>query len=76
VRLRARAQNVVVYIGVGFPVGWFELVGFRVLVGGIPFLGNQFLKLQNLIRAFHIKSAPPATRNLILRLFIGICPYA
>jgi len=57
-------------------VGWFEVVGFKVLVGGIPFLGDQFLNLQNFIGAFHIKSAPPATKNLILRLFIGICPYA
>jgi len=25
----------------GFPVGWFELVGFKILVGRIPFLHDQ-----------------------------------
>jgi len=31
-------------LGGGFLVGWFKLVGFKVLVGRIPFLRDQFFK--------------------------------
>jgi len=45
--VRQRAQNVVAYRNLlrgGFLVGWFNLVGFKVLVGRIPFLRNQFFE--------------------------------
>jgi len=45
----------------GFLMGWFKLVGFRILVGKIPFLRDQFLDLRNLVGVSHIRSAPPAT---------------
>jgi len=47
--------------GNGFLVGWFKLVGFKILVGRIPFLRDQFSDLQSLVGASHIRSAPPAT---------------
>jgi len=47
--------------GDGFLEGWFKVVGFKILVGRIPFPRDQFSDHQNLIGAFHISSAPPAT---------------
>jgi len=45
-------------------VGWFELIGFKVLVGRIPFLHDQILDFQNFFGDSHIRSAPPATQIL------------
>jgi len=32
------------FLGSGFLVEWFKLLGFKVLVGGIPFLRDQSFK--------------------------------
>jgi len=32
------------FLGDGFFVGWFKLVGFKVLVGRIPFLRDQIFR--------------------------------
>jgi len=56
----------------GFPVGWFELVGFKVLVDRISFLHDQILDFQNFIGDSHVRSAPPTTQILSITLFIGI----
>jgi len=44
----------------GFLVGWFKLVGFKVLADRILFFREQFSDIQNLVGASH-RSAPPAT---------------
>jgi len=46
----------------GFPVGWFELVGFKVLVGRTPLLHNQILDFQNFVENSHIRSTPLTTQ--------------
>jgi len=38
-------------------------VGFKILVGRIPFFHDQILDFQNL-GDFHVRSAPPATQIL------------
>jgi len=48
----------------GFLVGWFKLVGFKVLVDRIPFFRNQILDFQNFVGDSHVMSAPPPTQIL------------
>jgi len=48
----------------GFFVEWFELVGFKVLVGRTPFLHDQILGFQNFVGNSHVRSAPPVTQIL------------
>jgi len=43
---------------------WFKLVGFKVLIGKIPFLHDQILAFQNFVEDFHVRSSPPATQIL------------
>jgi len=45
-------------------VKWFNLVGFKVLIGKILFLHDQILEFQNFIGDSHVRSAPSATQIL------------
>jgi len=56
-------------LGDGFLVGWFKLVGFKVLVGRIPFLRDQILDFQNFVGDSHVRSALLTTQ---ITLFIGV----
>jgi len=60
-----RAQDIVIvytsFLRDWFPVGWFKLVGFKILVGRVPFLHDQILDFQNFVGDSHVKSAPPST---------------
>jgi len=41
-------------------MGWFKSVGFRILVGRIPFLRDQFSDLQILVGASHTTHGRPS----------------
>jgi len=51
-----------------FLVGWFKLIEFEVLIGGIPFLLGQTLVSRKFVGDYHVRSALPA--NLILRSLV------
>jgi len=75
-RLRGLYRN---FLRDGFFVGWFKLVGFKVLVGRIPFLHDQFLDFQNFVEDSHVRSTSSATQILshscllVFRIGIAIC---
>jgi len=54
----------------GFLVGWFKLVGFKVLIGRIPFLHDQILASQNFVRDSYVRLALSATKILSYGLLV------
>jgi len=46
-------------------VGWFKLVEFKVLVGGIFFLFGQILVSRKFVGDYHVRSAPSVMRAVI-----------
>jgi len=46
-------------------MGWFKLVGCKVLVGEISFFFGQILVSRKFVEDYHVRSAPPVTRAVI-----------